>query len=248
MSSHRSRRLPLSTIGTPASGILLRVRAGDPCILTSTRIVARCSCAKTAHRAHTEHETPRRGLRSVVLPEKDSCGKPEDEIVSASCIDGQEAARGVPGTAGQRDLSRARAEEQSWVITRARPDARKIPHPLWRETASIPPIRRAGRTQTSRAVPAPWHHGRISAGQGGASTAGGTLIHCLRRMARAAGSLVVAFCGTCNVHTNAGRQQFNVQARSGDVFLPRHRTPIVSATRETLRNSCRKYNCASSLF
>lgn len=154
-----------------------------------------------------------------MLPEKDSCGKPEDEIVSASCVDGQEPVRGVPGTAGQRDLSRARAEEQSWVITRARPDARKIPHPLWRETASIPPIRRAGRTQTSRAVPAPWHHGRIGTGQGSASTAGGTLIHCLRRMAPAAGSLVVAFCGTCNVHTNAGRQQFNVQARSGDVFL-----------------------------
>ncbi|EED78627.1 predicted protein [Postia placenta Mad-698-R] len=158
-------------------------------------------------------------LRSVVLPGKDSRGDPEDDIVSASCVDGQEAAHGVRGTAGQRDLSRARAEEQSRVITRARPDARKIPHPLWRETASIPPIRRAGRTQTSRAVPAPWHHGRISAGQGGASTAGGTLIHCLRRMAQAAGSLVVAFCGTCNVHTNAGRRQFNVRARSGDVFL-----------------------------
>ncbi|EED82322.1 predicted protein [Postia placenta Mad-698-R] len=157
--------------------------------------------------ACTEHETPRRRLRSVVLPDKDSRGEPEDEIVGASCVDGQEAARGVPGTAGQRDLPQARAEEQS-----------RIPHLLWRETASIPPIRRAGRTQTSRVVPASCHHGGMRAGQG-ASTAGGTPTHCLRRMTRAAGGLVVVFCGTCSVHTNARHRQFTVRARSGDVFV-----------------------------
>lgn len=44
-----------------------------------------------------------------------------------------------------------------------------------------------------------------------------TLTRCWRRMARAARSLVVVLCGTCNVHACAGRRRFSMWARSDDV-------------------------------
>lgn len=115
MSSRRSRRLPLSTIGTPASGILLRVRAGDSDQHTHCGpLLMRQDGTPSVYRARdaAPQNAPRADCAASCYPAKTPAailGQP----VNVTCRERER--RNSRGSSHEHDLMRARSRTRCGV-------------------------------------------------------------------------------------------------------------------------------------